>query len=239
MLSMVNTFCNTGANKQVPVCSKPPSSVSPMKYAGLCTYIKQLSGLRHLYDTHILSEDECEEQKLHIVTVMWELTYTGRYMHNVYTPCDCVIICHQRMLSGSTLYACTQKLGGACHILAHNIRNVTFICTPLTEMPTMPVCDVVCSYIAGLVVSCTGLSGLHSPTVDVTRHQSPAYTQPDGIRYNTRSRNSHKTTAWAKPVGNGHFGMCSYKYYHSMIRGRLGLCSPSFTEFIHSFAEDC
>ena len=38
---------------------------------------------------------------------------------------------------GSTLYASTEKRGGAWDILARDIRNVTFTWTPLTATPTL------------------------------------------------------------------------------------------------------
>ena len=70
MLSVVNTLCQAVTSKQVA----GTANASPVKKAELrSTYIQQLSELRQLFDNNILSPEEYEEQRLHIVSLMREL----------------------------------------------------------------------------------------------------------------------------------------------------------------------
>lgn len=70
MMSVVNTLCQAVTSKQ----STATASASPVKRAELRSkYIQQLSELRQLFDNDILSPDEYEEQRLHIVSLMREL----------------------------------------------------------------------------------------------------------------------------------------------------------------------
>lgn len=70
IMSVVNSLCQAVTSKQGPVAT----GASPAKRAQLrSTYIQQLSELRQLYDNEVLNEDEYEEQRSHIVSLMREL----------------------------------------------------------------------------------------------------------------------------------------------------------------------
>lgn len=72
MMSIVNTLCQAVTNKQ-DCHGKTPTSASSKKAELRSTYMKQLSDLRHLYDSDILNPHEYEEQRVHIVSLMREL----------------------------------------------------------------------------------------------------------------------------------------------------------------------
>ena len=74
MMSVVNTLCQA-------VTSKP--SLAPAS----STYIKQLGELRRLFD--ILSPEEYEEQRSHIVSLMHELKLIS------HIPCILCILCNR------------------------------------------------------------------------------------------------------------------------------------------------
>ena len=82
MMSVVNTLCQA-------VTSKPSLAPASAKRAELCsTYIKQLGELRRLFDNDILSPEEYEEQRSHIVSLMRELKYIYPASYAI-VFCDC------------------------------------------------------------------------------------------------------------------------------------------------------